>query len=50
MVAVIGLATWAGWKLDQYLNLSFPVFTFVFVLASIIGLVYKMIKMLADDE
>ena len=50
MAAAIGLATWFGWEIDQYLNLGFPIFTLTLVTAAIVALIYKMIKLLADNE
>jgi Putative F0F1-ATPase subunit Ca2+/Mg2+ transporter len=35
---------WAGVKLDQYLKLTFPIFTLVLTLASVAGVMYYFIK------
>lgn len=35
---------WAGVKLDQYLELTFPAFTLVLTLASVAGVMYYFIK------
>jgi len=49
MLATLGVGAWLGLKLDQYLNLKFPVFliTFVFVLFG--GLMYQLYKTLNKD-
>jgi Putative F0F1-ATPase subunit Ca2+/Mg2+ transporter len=46
MLVTIGLGAWLGHKLDQYLELKFPVFllTFVFVLFG--GVMYQLYRML----
>ena len=50
MLAVLGLAIWGGWSLDQYLNLKFPAFTFSLLTAAIIGIIYKLIRTVSDDD
>jgi Na+/glutamate symporter len=46
MLVTIGVGAWLGHKLDQYLELKFPVFllTFVFVLFG--GVMYQLYRML----
>lgn len=44
MMAVIGLAVWAGWELDQYLGLRFPVFLIVLTLMSVVASLVLTIK------
>lgn len=44
MGATIFLMTWAGAKLDAWLALKFPVFTLVFALASVSGVLYYFIR------
>ncbi|MBX2914100.1 MAG: AtpZ/AtpI family protein [Cyclobacteriaceae bacterium] len=46
MLVTIGVGAWLGYKLDQYLQLKFPVFllTFVFLLFS--GVMYQLYRML----
>lgn len=46
MIAVIGLAVWAGWELDQYLELRFPVFLIVLSLMSVTASIVLIIKSL----
>lgn len=49
MLVTIGVGAWLGLKLDQYLNLKFPVFliTFIFVLFG--GLMYQLYRTLNKD-
>lgn len=49
MLVTLGVGAWLGLKLDQYLNLKFPVFliTFVFVLFG--GLMYQLYRTLNKD-
>lgn len=49
MLVTLGVGAWLGLKLDQYLNLKYPVFliTFVFVLFG--GLMYQLYKTLNKD-
>lgn len=35
---------WAGVKLDEYLKLTFPIFTLLLTLASVAGVMYYFIK------
>ncbi len=36
--------TWAGIKLDRYLQLTFPAFTLLFALSSVAGVLYYFIR------
>ena len=36
MLAIIVLGTWGGYKLDQWLNHDFKVFTFILMVVSVI--------------
>ena len=49
MLVTLGVGAWLGLKLDQYLNLKFPVFliTFIFVLFG--GLMYQLYRTLNKD-
>jgi ATP synthase protein I len=49
MLVTIGVGAWLGHKLDQYLELKFPVFllTFVFVLFG--GVMYQLYRALNKD-
>ena len=42
----IGLSAWAGYYLDRYLGLAFPVFLLSFVMISFVGLLYLVYKRL----
>ena len=44
MMAIIGLGTFGGVKLDEYLAWNFPVFTIIFSLASVSIAIYISIK------
>ena len=50
MLVTLGVGAWLGLKLDQYLNLKFPVFliTFIFVLFG--GIMYQLYRTLNKDE
>ncbi len=41
LVAGIGAAGYAGYRLDQYLVMKFPVFLLIFVLVAFVGLLYQ---------
>ena len=49
MLASIGLGAWLGMKLDQYLELQFPVFLLTFVFAIFGGLMYQLYRSLNKD-
>ena len=44
MIVTIGLGTFAGVKLDKWLELKFPVFTLVLSLGSVFAAIYLAIK------
>ena len=44
MLAIILLGVWGGVKLDEWLNLSFPVFTIVLSLFSVTLAIYTVVK------
>lgn len=44
LVVVIGLFGWIGYLLDQYLNLTFPVFLLTMVLVAFTGMVYQLYR------
>jgi F0F1-type ATP synthase assembly protein I len=50
LVATIGLAAYMGLKLDQYLNLKFPVFLLSFVLLSFAGMMYQLYRTLNKED
>ena len=40
----MGVGVFAGYKIDQWLNLSFPAFTLSLMILSVIGAIYHAIK------
>ena len=44
MFAIIGAGIFGGVKLDEWLNLSFPVFTLLFSILSVSAAIYSAIK------
>lgn len=44
MFAIIGIAVWAGFSLDNYFDLKFPAFAVSFVLLAVIGAMISVIK------
>ena len=49
MLGAIGLAVWAGWELDQYLGLRFPVFLIVLSLMAVTASIVLTIKGLPKE-
>lgn len=49
MLVSIGLAAWLGLKLDQYLELKFPVFLLTFVFLIFGGQMYQLYRSLNKD-
>lgn len=43
-LAVIGLAVYAGYRLDAYLALQFPAFTLLFAMLALGGMIYKLYR------
>ncbi|MEQ6121577.1 AtpZ/AtpI family protein [Reichenbachiella sp. MALMAid0571] len=50
MLAFIFIGVWAGYKLDQYFELEFPVFLLVFSVVSCIGSIFNVIRRLPKDD
>lgn len=44
LVVVIGVFGWAGYKLDQYLELQYPIFMLLFILMAFGGMMYQLYK------
>jgi len=44
MIVIMGIGVFAGLKIDQWLDLSFPVFTFVLMILSVVGAIYHAIR------
>ena len=45
----IGLAAWAGYRLDKYVDFKFPIFTLSFVMLVFGGMLYLMYKKLKQE-
>lgn len=50
MTVTLGLAAWAGYKLDQYLQLKFPAFLLTLVFAAFGGMMYKLYHSINKDQ
>jgi hypothetical protein len=50
LFAAIGIFGWAGYKLDQYLNLKFPAFMLFFSFAAFGGMMYKLYRSVNRDN
>jgi hypothetical protein len=48
LFATIGICTWLGYKLDQYLQLKFPAFLLLFLFLSFAGGLYRMYRSLNE--
>jgi hypothetical protein len=48
LLMVIGVSSWIGLKLDEYLGLKFPVFLMSFMLLSFAGMMYKLYRSLNE--
>lgn len=44
MIAIMGIGTFAGIKIDQWLDLQFPAFTLGLMILSVIGAIYHAIR------
>jgi len=44
MIVIMGIGTWSGILIDDWLNLGFPVFTLVLMVMSVIGAIYHAIR------
>ena len=44
MIAIMGLGVWVGIKIDDWLELSFPVFTLGLLILSVAGAIYHAIR------
>jgi Putative F0F1-ATPase subunit Ca2+/Mg2+ transporter len=49
MMVSIGVGAWLGLKLDEYLELKFPVFLLTFVFVIFGGLMYQLYQSLNKD-
>jgi ATP synthase protein I len=46
MIAIIGIFTFAGYKLDHWLHLKYPIFTISLILLSVVIAIYSIIRSL----
>jgi len=44
MIAIMGIGTWSGILIDDWLELGFPVFTLVLMILSVVGAIYNAIR------
>lgn len=44
MIAIMALGVFVGWKIDQWLELSFPGFTLGLMILSVAGAIYHVIR------
>jgi len=44
MIAIMGIGTWSGILIDDWLELGFPVFTLVLMILSVVGAIYHAIR------
>ena len=44
MVVIMILGVFAGYKIDEWLDLSFPIFTFVLMILAVVAAIYHAIK------
>ncbi|MBX2895137.1 MAG: AtpZ/AtpI family protein [Cyclobacteriaceae bacterium] len=49
MLVTIGVGAWLGYKLDQYLQLKFPVFLLTFVFLLFGGVMYQLYRTLNKE-
>lgn len=50
MVLTIGVAAWAGYKIDEYFELKFPAFLMTLTFISFGGIMYKLYRSVNRDE
>ncbi len=48
LLLVIGVSSWLGLKIDEYLGIKFPVFLLTFLLLSFAGMMYKLYRSLNE--
>lgn len=44
MIAIMAVGTGAGWAIDHWLVLKFPIFTLVLMVLSVIGAIYHVVR------
>jgi hypothetical protein len=50
MTVTLGLAAWAGYKLDQYFGLKFPAFLLTLVFVVFGGMMYKLYQSINKNQ
>lgn len=50
MLAIILIGVFGGYKLDGWLNMSFPVFTLLFSIISVVLAIYSVVKDLLNNN
>ena len=48
LLLVIGVSSWLGLKIDEYLGFKFPVFLLTLMLLSLGGMMYKLYRSLNE--
>jgi len=48
LLLVIGVSSWLGLKIDEYLGIKFPVFLLTMMLLSLGGMMYKLYRSLNE--
>lgn len=48
LLLVIGVSSWVGLKIDEYLGFKFPVFLLTLMLLSFAGMMYKLYRSLNE--
>ena len=46
MAVTIGAMAWLGYKIDQWLDLSYPIFLLIFVMVGFAGSLYSLVRSL----
>jgi len=44
MIAIMGGSVWLGYKIDHWLDLNFPAFTFGLMILSVVAAIYHAIR------
>jgi F0F1-type ATP synthase assembly protein I len=50
LLAAIGFFGWLGYKLDQYLNITFPAFMLLFGFVAFAGMMYQVYRSINKDN
>jgi len=49
MMAIIGICTWIGIRIDGFFSLKFPLFTILMLIISLVGVIYWLIQSVSND-